>query len=173
MRWINWIFLHCSAGYGDVEAIRRFWREDLGWKSDGYHDFIYLDGKVEELTSYDKIVNGVRGYNGDGIHISTQGGVDPLNYKISKDTRTDEQKASILERISYSLNFLKVYQPIDHIRICGHRDASPDKNGNGVIEPWERIKDCPSYDAIPEYDWITANPGSLITRNNQGKIIKI
>ena len=36
-------------------------------------------------------------------------------------------------------------------KIMGHRDISPDKNHNGVVDPWERIKECPCFDAIPEY----------------------
>ena len=35
--------------------------------------------------------------------------------------------------------------------ICGHRDFSPDLNGNGIIEPWEWMKACPCFDAIDEY----------------------
>lgn len=30
--------------------------------------------------------------------------------------------------------------------VCGHRDLSPDKNGNGVIEPIEFLKACPGFD---------------------------
>lgn len=36
-------------------------------------------------------------------------------------------------------------------RICGHRDLSPDLNGNGEIEPEEWIKACPCFNA--EKDW--------------------
>ena len=36
-------------------------------------------------------------------------------------------------------------------RICGHRDLSPDLNGNGEIEPEEWIKACPCFNA--ETDW--------------------
>ena len=32
-------------------------------------------------------------------------------------------------------------------RLCGHRDLSPDLNGNGEIEPEEWIKECPCFDA--------------------------
>jgi N-acetylmuramoyl-L-alanine amidase len=35
--------------------------------------------------------------------------------------------------------------------ILGHRDFSPDKNGNGIIEYFEWIKSCPSFDAA---DWL-------------------
>lgn len=31
-------------------------------------------------------------------------------------------------------------------RVCGHRDLSPDLNGDGVVTPAEWIKLCPSFD---------------------------
>ena len=37
------------------------------------------------------------------------------------------------------------------MQVIGHRDTSPDTNNNGVIDPFERIKECPCYDVIPEY----------------------
>ena len=33
---------------------------------------------------------------------------------------------------------------------CGHRDLSPDLNGNGEIEPEEWVKACPCFDAEEE-----------------------
>ena len=33
----------------------------------------------------------------------------------------------------------------------GHRDISPDKNGNGKIDTWEYIKACPCFNAMEEY----------------------
>ncbi|CDF99247.1 Putative N-acetylmuramoyl-L-alanine amidase family 2 [Avibacterium paragallinarum JF4211] len=33
-----------------------------------------------------------------------------------------------------------------HARICGHRDLSPDLNGDGTITPNEWLKDCPCFD---------------------------
>jgi N-acetylmuramoyl-L-alanine amidase len=153
VRQIDNIFQHCTAGYGDVAAIRRFWKS-LGWKSDGYHFFIYLDGTVEKLNPISKITNGVLGFNANSVHIATQGGVDPKNHKIALDTRTEEQKASQILCLTDVFEELKNYQPINHILIPGHRDASPDRNGNGIIESWERIKECPSYDAPEEFGWM-------------------
>ena len=37
------------------------------------------------------------------------------------------------------------------MQVIGHRDISPDTNNNGVIDHFERIKECPCYDVIPEY----------------------
>jgi hypothetical protein len=41
-----------------------------------------------------------------------------------------------------------------YAKIQGHRDFSPDRNGNGTIEPEEWIKACPSFDAKTEYRMI-------------------
>lgn len=61
------------------------------------------------------------------------------------DNRTPEQKESLLKL----LNELKGSYP--KAEIMGHRDISPDKNGNGIVDPWERIKECPCFDAKEEY----------------------
>ena len=37
------------------------------------------------------------------------------------------------------------------VDILGHRDASPDKNGDGEIEPAEWIKQCPCFDVRAEF----------------------
>ena len=34
---INNIVIHCSAGFGNVESIQNFWKNNLKWKSKGYH----------------------------------------------------------------------------------------------------------------------------------------
>lgn len=180
MRKIKYIVIHCSAGFGLIPSIENFWyrsksKGGLGWKNPGYHIIIYEDGTIWYVTkdgsySTDKskwfpqlITNGVKGYNTESIHICYIGGVDRNNVNKAIDSRTLEQKESILYSINNSLNYLKEYQEIKDIKILGHRDFSPDKNGNGVIDSWERIKECPSFDAIKEYRWIT------ITRENEFK----
>jgi len=155
MRTIESIFIHCTAGFGDVGAIRKHWKS-LGWKSDGYHFFIYEDGTVVKLNGLDKITNGVGGHNSRSVHISYQGGVDRQNVSKAVDTRTEAQKASILDTIYEVLEELRLTQDITKIKILGHRDISPDKNLNGKVDSWERIKECPSFDAISEYEWITS-----------------
>lgn len=117
----------------------------------GYHYFIDTDGTVHELANIATIANGVKGYNTHAIHISYQGGVLKENTSIAKDTRTVAQKLAIEDIIRKVVAEVKLHQSIDEIEVKGHRDFSPDKNGNGVIESWERIKECPSFDAIPEY----------------------
>lgn len=155
MRKIDYIVIHCSAGFGDVESVKKYWKS-LGWNQVGYHFFIDVDGTIHILAPLKLITNGVKNYNTRSVHICYQGGIKKVGDKyIAEDTRTPEQKESILRCIKLIYAELENHQAVSHIQIKGHRDFSPDKNGNGVIESWERIKECPSFDAIPEYEWIT------------------
>ena len=61
------------------------------------------------------------------------------------DNRTDAQKESLRKL----LKLLKSRYP--KAEIMGHRDISPDTNGNGKVDSWERIKECPCFDAKEEY----------------------
>lgn len=158
MRNIKYIVIHCSAGFGDLASVKKFWKEVLGWENVGYHRFIDTTGKVFALAGLEKITNGVAGFNTNSVHICYQGGIEKVEGKIrSKDTRTVAQKKAIVDTIAGVLDELRKVQRVDGITILGHRDFSPDKNGNGVIESWERIKDCPCFDAIPEYKNIIPN----------------
>lgn len=146
MRKINRIFIHCSAGFGGVSSMRSHWKS-MGWKNDGYHIVINLDGSIEYLNDFSVITNGVKGFNSKSIHICYVGGVQKDSKGVWKgfDTRTPEQKESLLK-------VLKELRPCyPDAEILGHRDASPDMNGNGIIESFEWIRECPSFDAKNEY----------------------
>lgn len=145
------IVIHCTAGFGDIASIRRFWRS-MGWKTDGYHLFVDLDGTITQLVPFELPSNGVAGHNSNSIHISYRGGVDRNNVNKAVDTRTPQQKESIKRGIFRALQWIENNGGnVSTVKVLGHRDFSPDKNGNGVIDSWERIKECPSFDAIPEY----------------------
>jgi len=150
MRNIKRIFIHCSAGFGGVESIKRYWKS-IGWKSVGYHRIIAEDGEVFQLAPYDQVTNGVKYYNSTSIHICYIGGVNKQDVNKAEDTRTDAQKDALLCEIDNALNFLSDYQDISKVEILGHRDISPDKNLNGKVDSWERIKECPSFDAKLAY----------------------
>ena len=150
MRKIKRIFIHCSAGFGGVESIKRYWKS-IGWKSVGYHRIIAEDGEVFQLAPYDQVTNGVKYYNSTSIHICYIGGVNKQDQKKAEDTRTDAQKEALLCELDNALNFLSDYQDISKVEILGHRDISPDKNLNGKVDSWERIKECPSFDAKLAY----------------------
>lgn len=155
---VRYIFLHCSAGFGSIEAVKKYWREKLGWKDVGYHTFIDEDGEKHHLAPYNQVVNGVKYYNRRALHLSYKGGVERTNYKKAKDTRTLDQKKSIFEELFSMLEYLEENGcDLCKLQIKGHRDISPDKNLNGRVDANERIKECPSFDAIPEYSLVIDN----------------
>ena len=128
MREINYLIVHCTATQPDakIKSIQNYWRKNLGWKSPGYHYIIKPDGEIVPLLSIDKISNGVAGYNSQIINISYIGGIDKSGKP--KDTRTEEQKSSILKL----LKDLKKRFP--SAKIQGHRDFP------------KVAKACPSFD---------------------------
>lgn len=158
---IKYIVIHCQAGTGTREAMEKFWYspkpKGLGWKSPGYHRWVDFDGTVHELQDFEKQTNGVAGFNEECIHICYRGGIENIGtakkpiYK-GKDTRTQAQKDAILKQILIVLQWLKDNgNDLQDVMIVGHYHFSDDKNKNGAIEVWERIKGCPCFDAYEEY----------------------
>ena len=144
MRKIQYVAVHCTAGsqkqtISDLQA--EFKRK--GWKNPGYHYVVAPDGKITQLLDEDKVSNGVKGFNSVTVNVAYIGGID-ANGKAT-DNRTDAQKKSLRQL----LGMLKKKYP--EAVIQGHRDFSPDVNGNGKVDPWERIKECPCFDAKDEY----------------------
>ncbi len=145
MRNIEYIAIHCTAGYGTIDSIKKYWKDTLKWKTVGYHIIVDLDGNLNHLLPFDNISNGVEGFNSKTINISYIGGVLRDDYTKASDTRTEAQKEGLKKAILEA----KKYAP--NAKVQGHRDFSPDKNKNGIIDSWERIKECPCFNAIPEY----------------------
>lgn len=144
MREIKYIVVHCTAGKSDqtTQSIKQYWASVLGWKTYGYHYLIAADGTVENLVDESKPTNGVKGYNANSIHVCYKGGFG------GKDTRTVHQK----DALAVLLKHIKTKYP--KAKIKGHRDFSPDLNGDGKITPNEWVKLCPCFDASKEYDKI-------------------
>lgn len=159
MRNINYIILHCTAGPSDqtIPVIKAYWKapvpKGMGWAKPGYHYLIPTDGVYEKILPIEEISNGVKGYNAHSIHISYIGGVEMVktkdkNQKVmnvvgkAKDTRTPEQIAAQILIIG------KLRKLFPKAKIRGHRDFSVDKNGDGIIQPNEWMKSCPSFDVI-------------------------
>lgn len=151
---IDAIVIHCTAGSQTQNArqvvdyhTRSKAAGGLGWSVPGYHYIIEPDGNVVNTLSEAVPSNGVKGHNDHIINISYIGGIDSKGRGI--DNRTPAQKAALIR-------LLKELRPrYPNARIMGHRDiASTDSNHNGIIDPWERVKECPCFDAIPEYSKI-------------------
>lgn len=159
MRDIKSIVIHCSAtkngdslfrtspgGAGTISPIKvidgwhkqRQFRRQEEWRkkfnpeleSVGYHYVIYLNGAVANGRHLDEVGAHVAGANSRSIGICM----------VGTDKYTDKQWASLRSLVA----MLKARHPTANV--CGHRDYSPDKNGNGIVEPWEWVKTCPGFD---------------------------
>lgn len=146
MRVIDLIVIHCSATKEcveyDVNDIRA-WHKQRGFNDVGYHKVIKLDGSIQDGRGIDVMGAHVSGFNANSIGICYVGGLDASGK--AKDTRTPEQKVSLQKLV----DAFKVLFPT--ARVVGHRDLSPDLNGDGKISRFEFLKECPSFDAIGEY----------------------
>lgn len=138
---IKKIFIHCTATregqYVDAAIIRK-WHKGQGWNDIGYHFVILPDGEVELGRAEHVIGSHVAGFNTGSIGVVYVGGLDAQGR--AKDTRTQAQK-NAMEDLIRALT--KAYPGAD---VLGHRDASPDLDGDGVIEKHEWLKDCPCFD---------------------------
>jgi N-acetylmuramoyl-L-alanine amidase len=130
---IKYLVVHCTATpqNAKVENIQRYWRENLKWKSSGYHQIIDKDGKITVLASDEKICNGVAGYNSVCLHVSYIGGVNDKGKGL--DNRTEAQKRALCEVL---YGWKKKYPKAI---IQGHKDFP------------NVTKECPSFDAKKEY----------------------
>ena len=146
MRAIDLIVIHCSATREDrafteqaLEASHRL----QGFDGTGYHFYVRRDGRVLTTRPVSRVGAHVRGYNAHSIGICYEGGLD--RYGNPKDTRTEWQRHSLRVLVRALL------QDYPGSWVVGHRELSPDLNGNGEIEPEEWIKACPCFNA--EKDW--------------------
>ena len=135
-RTIKELIVHCSAtpegkDYS-VDTIRQ-WHLQRGFSDIGYHYVIYRDGSIH--TGRDESIIGAHctGHNTNSIGVCYIGGC-ASDGKTPKDTRTSEQRQSLLKL----LKELKVKYP--KASIHGHRDFAN--------------KACPSFDATKEYSSI-------------------
>ena len=141
------IIIHCSATPDGkdytVDDIRR-WHKQRGYSDVGYHYIVYRNGILAQGRDVNIIGAHASGHNAHSIGICYIGGMSADNTR-PEDTRTLRQKGRLL---SLLVDLRKLYP---NARIIGHRDLSEDKNGNGIIEPSEWMKACPSFDAKSEY----------------------
>ena len=147
MRRIDLIVIHCSATRED----RPFTEQDLetahrlrGFDGIGYHFYVRRNGDIKSTRSVGRVSAHARGHNANSIGICYEGGLDC--HGLAKDTRTEWQKHSLRVLV----RALKMDYP--EAKVVGHRDLSPDVNGNGEVEPMEWTKECPCFE-VGEERW--------------------
>ena len=144
MRTITHIVIHCTASpqsWGVRELMAEF--KAKGWKSPGYHYVILTDGTIRQLHPLGLVANGVKGHNQGSIHVAWVGGIDRQGRPV--DNRTDAQR----EAMHRLVDDLRHHYP--QANIVGHRDLSPDRNGDGKVTRDEWVKQCPCFEVKEEF----------------------
>lgn len=159
MRSINLIVIHCSASPNGVSLFdgslgmpgfrtpvetidqwhrQRGFRRDFGAKgrfnpqltSIGYHFLIYTSGVVVTGRAPEEVGAHAQGHNANSIGLCMIG--------------TDKFLPEQWEALAGWVRIMQKAYP--GARIVGHRDLSPDLNGDGVISSSEWTKRCPGFD---------------------------
>ncbi|HEU4601561.1 MAG TPA: N-acetylmuramoyl-L-alanine amidase [Steroidobacteraceae bacterium] len=104
----------------------------------GYHYVIDTDGTTEPGRHVDEQGAHAKGHNLRSLGLCM----------VGTDRFTIAQWVALKRKVSE----LRVRYP--NARIAGHRDLSPDLNGDGQVEPNEWTKICPGFNAT---DWWLTN----------------
>lgn len=158
---VNRIVVHCSATRPGLDLgardIRRMHTqpkpEGNGWSDIGYHWVIRRSGAIETGRPETRQGAHVGGHNENSWGVCLVGGVSREGR--SEDNFTLEQYQS-LEKLLKALeaNSPAATGPRD---VCGHRDLSPDADGDGVVEREEWLKDCPCFDVRAWWERVSAD----------------
>lgn len=158
---IKLIVIHCAASKNgrplknDRESAAQVidrWHKDRGFlrsaaraaecnrhlKHIGYQFVIDADGTVESGRAVGEVGAHVAGHNTGSIGICLVG--------------TDAFTPVQWEKLTVLVGTLRATYPA--AKICGHRDLSPDLNGDGTIQPREWTKICPGFTVA---DWLAAD----------------
>ena len=136
----DYVVWHCSAtppsqdiGAGQITVMhkaRKF--EDIG-----YAMVIRRDGRVEPGEDLRKAGAHVKGLNNYSVGICMVGGVDEDGK--AENNFTDAQWKAAKHVFEF---FTLLYPDAKHV---GHRDLSPDLDGDGRVKRHEFLKDCPCF----------------------------
>lgn len=161
-----------DPGFLNAPRVIDAWHKERGFKrapaaaaafnpwlpSIGYHYVIDLTGEVFTGRHPDEIGAHAQDYNAASIGICMVGGAE----RDGSYTTAQWQSLAIVVGLQRQTHGIPLKPPKKELLptgkwaitggICGHRDLSPDKNGNGLVEPFEWIKTCPGFN-VP--DWLS------------------
>lgn len=112
----------------------------------GYHYVIDLSGAVRSGRGLSEVGAHAANFNARSIGICLVGGAErDAKYTAAQWASLREVAAMLL--VDYGLPAAAPLRKAGTLAggICGHRDLSPDTNGNGVAESNEWLKTCPGF----------------------------
>lgn len=179
MRRITQIIIHCSATPNGVFIAPRQvdeWHAARGFKRDpkavamfnvelphiGYHGLINTDGRLYAGRHTDEIGAHAAGHNANSVGLCMIG-TDKFylsqweQLEITIGSLAAVWEEHLLLPNQRANRVLKGETLIVHLKkmgitIIGHRDLSPDKNGDGKITSIDWLKTCPGFDVTAWID---------------------
>lgn len=139
----DYIVIHSAATPASRDIGRKEiaqWHRAKGWRDIGYHYVIRRDGTVEVGRPQQEPGAHHVPVNASSVAVVMVGGTKP-DGKTPELNYTPAQFAALrplIERLS---------REYPGAEVVGHRDLSPDKNGDGKITKNEWTKACPVFDA--------------------------
>lgn len=129
---------HAGRGFHrSAEAVGRF---NPRLRAIGYHFLIEPNGALVSGRSPEEIGAHVAGHNAHSLGLCL----------IGTDCYTTAQWIALADEVRFLCVRYAVPRQFAHPGnayrgVCGHRDLSPDLNGDGTIQPREWLKTCPGF----------------------------
>lgn len=149
MRHINLIVIHCTATRNGVPVSVQTvdqWHRARGFSGIGYHYLIQPDGTVDQGRLEEQMGAHAKGFNLHSIGVCLVGGTGG----------PDRQNPGQFTEAAWESLRIAVQDLMDRYpdaQVVGHRDLSPDLDGDGQVEPHEWIKLCPAFEV---QTWLAA-----------------
>jgi hypothetical protein len=148
-----------SAGYRGAADVIDGWHKARGFQRGGgaraafnwrlahigYHYVVDLDGAVSFGRQVNEVGAHAAGFNHDTVGICMVGGAE----RQARYTAAQWQALAMLVRElcgGLGIPAAPALNARTDAGVCGHRDLSPDADGDGHVEPTEWLKTCPGFD---------------------------
>ena len=147
---------HAARGFHrNPEAVKAL---SSNLPSIGYHYVIDLNGDVCTGRGLDEVGAHAQYFNANSVGICLVGGAErDGQYTLAQWASLSKIVAMLLAEYGIPLAEPKRVYGGQYAAgytvyggVCGHRDLSPDKSGDGKIEPFEWLKTCPGFSVA---DW--------------------
>lgn len=128
---------HQARGFKRADAARSAFNWRLS--SIGYHYVIDLDGYIWTGRHLNEIGAHVQGRNATSVGICLVGGAELMARYTPAQW---ESLRALVQQLQAGIHTRNGRQ----LAVAGHRDLSPDTNGNGFVEKREWLKTCPGFE---------------------------
>ncbi len=141
------MILYCTTHCSATPPSRNYTIDNLtsdhkarGFRTIGYHWYITRDGIRHKGRDESEQGAHVHGHNTGNIGVCLEGGVDENGKPENNFTQAQWDEWILL------VKEIQGRYKLARDKFRGHRDWSPDKNGDGEITSIDWLKSCPCFD---------------------------